>query len=392
MPTQPVPRTAEHGLQPDAAACLQRALRWLQRTGIRCPDGAYRSIYEQRSRRYTCWYDNKTCLNATTGAVLALLEVGERDLAAQSANHICELAIPLSATHYGGAIRSGRGSALIFANWIMSATGALMRVYDATGHSRYLEVAESAGRFVRDTMQASDGSIRQTAVLGSFGARVRDRHFRPRQVWLANAVEGFLALADRTGDDEFTHAADRFIGWLAGQQRRDGAFAAHHHTFRSRLATAVHTRKPRELVTPCAETHPTAITRAIRALAATGHMPEATRAVAWAADALGPNGLFYERYALDGEHSVSEDVMPTALLGLTLLDYPELCVRPDLLCSIKRGISYAQIGSTDPQADGGIRGLPRHPTSGEDAYCWDTTFAIQFLHRLCQGDEPCDQH
>lgn len=373
--------TARDDLRRRAMGCAEDARRWLKTSGIRQQDGAYRSIYDPRAKTYSCWYGNETCLNATTGAVLALSAAGEIELALQSARHICELSIHSPGSRHHGAIRAGRGSRLVFTNWIMSAVMALLRAHEVSREERYRSVAIAGGLFVADRMQHADGSIRQAASSGPVLERLKDRFFRPRQIWLANAVEAFRSLAVSTGDKRFERSAARFVEWLRARQRSDGAFPAFQHTAASGVAAALWARDARGLRGDCHQAHPTAISRAIRALAA-GHADAARRAVIWAANHLSPNGLFYEQYDLNGGHSVSEDVMPTAFLGLTLLDHPRLIGSTDLLDRITAGLVHARIESDDPDAHGAFQGLPLHSRFSGDAYCWDTAFATQFLIRF----------
>ena len=116
-----------------------------------------------------------------------------------------------------------------------------------------------------------------------------------------------------------------------------------------------------------------------------GRIPEARHSLQWLIQRLSPNGLVYQFYFTDGTHSVEEDVMPTAQLGLVLLDYPELGPTQELLTRIASDLLYAQIHSGDPNADGALRGLPLHPIRGDDAYCWDTVYTILFLQKLLSG-------
>jgi hypothetical protein len=74
--------------------------------------------------------------------------------------------------------------------------------------------------------------------------------------------------------------------------------------------------------------------------------------------------------------------MPTAHFGLLALEYPGLGVNRATVKKIAEGMAYAQIQSSDPDADGGMRGLPLHRDSGENAYCWDTAHGLRFLQKL----------
>jgi hypothetical protein len=158
------------------------------------------------------------------------------------------------------------------------------------------------------------------------------------------------------------------------------------HSLASRVAVGLFQRNLREMIFGCGRGHPASQTHSINALMLMGRIHEARRSLQWLTQRLSPNGLLYQFYFTDGTHSVEEDVMPTAHLGLVLLDYPELGPTQELLTRIASGLLNAQIHSHDRNADGAIRGLPRHPVRGEDAYCWDTVYTILFLHRLLRRE------
>jgi hypothetical protein len=63
-----------------------------------------------------------------------------------------------------------------------------------------------------------------------------------------------------------------------------------------------------------------------------------------------------------------------------------LGVNRAVLKKMAEGMIYAQIQSSDPDADGGIKGLPMHRDLGEHAYCWDTAHGLRFLQKLLDDD------
>jgi hypothetical protein len=366
----------------------KRAVEWLVDSNIRASDGAYYSYYKPATREYENWSGNQTCLLSTAGAVLALDSLGYGDLALHSAEHICGLAIKSSDELRGGLL-AGRGSRFIFANWTATAIVALLQVYQRTRGDKFLRVAFDAGKFLSERMQNRDGSINQHIYLSAGSDRLR-RMLRPRPIWLANSVEAFLQLYRITGDECFISSAYRFINWLIQQQRPDGSFPMVQHSLMSRLSAGLLQGSFAEMLDGCRKGHPASHSQSIKALMLVGKVPEARLSAHWLAQQLSPNGLLHQFYFRDGTHSVEEDVMPTAHFGLLLLEYPELGATKELLRRIASGIFYAQICSRDRNADGGIRGLPGHPTFGKYAYCWDTLYSIFFLHKLFEREHAGD--
>lgn len=369
-------------LADEVRRCHQKALRWLVQSGIRTSEGAYRSIYRPKTSEYVSWYGGETCLISTAGAVFALEDAGYEQLALQSAEHICELAI-VRKNKFRGAIVSGKGSRFIFANWMASAILALLLAYRKSSREQFLDVAVSAVTFIVEKMQRSNGSIVQDLMID--GRVDSIRHFLfPRQLWLANCVEVFLKVYEMIGDNRFQVAAERFVSWLLQQQTADGFFPMYRHSVVSRILHGLCMGDFSEMAHGCRRTHPTAVVQSIRALFLAGKISQARRSSEWLKNRLGPNGLFYQYYFVNGIHSIEEDIMPTASFGLTLLEYPELGVDKELLRKIASGLCYAQVESADVRADGGMKGLPLDPVEGGDAYCFDTCYSIRFLKRLLE--------
>jgi hypothetical protein len=365
----------------DREGCRERALHWLVSSGVRGPDGAYTSTYRPSTREFACWYGNETCLLSTVGAVMALEGAGLADLALESARSICGLVVE-EPPKVRGALRSGRGSPLVLSNWTLSAALALLRAHRLSGEQSFRDVAAEAGSFVIRCMQNSDGSLTERLALEGGARNVVNRMLLPRPLWAANCIEAFRELRAATGDEAFGRAADRFSAWLRPQQQSDGRFPEYRHSLLSRLVHALRRREPAELVRGCRRAHPTAQTHALHGLVLSGEVDAARLGAGWLRDGLSPNGLVYQYYFDDGSHCVEEDVMPTAHLGLLALEHAELGISPEVLDRIASALVYAQIRSSDPDADGAMRGLPLHPTLGEDAYCWDTAYAVMFLQQL----------
>ena len=134
------------------------ALRWLVDGDIRTLDGGYHSIYTPETGAYKDWYEGETSLVCTAGAVLALDSAGYEELALRSAEHICDLAAEGNGK-WRGALRAGRRSGYVVANYVSTAVLALLRAYERSRNVRFLEVATAASDFVMDHMQRRDGSI-----------------------------------------------------------------------------------------------------------------------------------------------------------------------------------------------------------------------------------------
>jgi hypothetical protein len=369
----------------DLRSAYDAAVGWLVNSHIRTPGGGYRSIYKPGTREYVNWYNNKdTCLLSTAGAVLALDASGHEDLALESATYICGLAIDNDQA-LQGAIVSGKGGRSILAHWIGSAIVALLRAYERSGQERFLAVAASAGRFVINRMQNGDGSINQELWPAGSSA-LHGGVLQPRQIWLANCVEAWLALYAATGDQAFKAASDRFVSWLLDQQKADGSFPMFQRTVLSRAMLALLERKLSEAIRGCERSHPAATSQSIKALLLVGRTHEARLAAETLTRGLSTHGLLYQYYFPDQGHSVEEDVMPTAHFGLLALEHPSLGVNRAVVKKIAEGLVYARIHSSDPDADGGMKGLPLHRDLGEHAYCWDTAHGLRFLQKLLDGD------
>jgi hypothetical protein len=360
------------------------AVRWLTDSHIRIPGGGYRSIYKPDTREYVNWYGNETCLVSTAGAVLALDASGYQELALESAAYICGLAIDDDQT-LGGAILSGKGCRCILAHWMGSAIIALLQAYQRSGQESFLAVAASAGRFVINRMQNRDGSINQELWFTGRPA-VHGGFLQPRQVWLANWVEAWLALYTATGDEAFKAASDRLVAWLVDRQQPDGSFPMFQRTILSRAVLATWERRLSEAIKGCRRSHPAATSQSIKALMLAGRTYEARLAAETLTRGLSPHGLLYQYYFSDQGHSDEEDVMPTAHLGLLAFEYPGLGVDRAVVTKMAEGMLYAQIQSSDSDANGGMKGLPLHPDLGEHAYCWDTAHGLRFLEKLLNGD------
>lgn len=353
------------------------ALHWLLHSEVRSPDGWYRSIYDTRRRAYANFYPMDVCMLCTAGAVVVLGRAGHAELAAQSAERVCELAVA-DGGDFQGAILAGRGTSRVLSNWIAFAVFALLEEYARSGRELLLTVARRAGDFVIEHMQGGDGSVRHELRRGSRGNTLR-RLLLPVHTWPAPCVEAFLALERATGEPRYRAAAERLSGWLAGLQRAEGWLPMYRHGLLSRVVAGLREASPAELLAGCRVAHPASNSQTMKALMLTGRVEEARRIARWLSGQLGPNGLLYQFYYARGGHCVEEDVMPTAHFGLVAMEHPELGVEEAALERIADGIAYARIRSDDPNADGGMRGLPLQPESGENAYTWDTMFGVLFL-------------
>lgn len=379
---QTLPRGDMHNnhSQPDLKSVHQAALRWLVSSHVRGADGAYRSIYKPRTREYEDFYPGDSCLGVTAGAVVTLERAGYPDLALQSAGHIRGLLIEKN-RDWAGALPTGRNSQHFLPNFMMFGVLALLHAHRKNRDDGFLQAAARAGTFVMDKMQLTDGSFYQ--MLGrKRHYRLLTRHLLPRHTMHAACIPAFLELCTATGEARFRSAALRFADWLCRQQRPDGSFPLERHTPLSKVAVGLRNRDLSEIVRGGLRAHPAAHTYSIQGLMLLGRIEEARRAAQWLSQQLGPNGLLYQFYYPDGTHSIEEDVMPTAHLGLLVLEYPELGLDKALPATIAEGVAYAQIRSEDPDAHGALRGLPLHPIRGDQAYAWDTIFGIELLHRI----------
>jgi hypothetical protein len=131
----------------------------------------------------------------------------------------------------------------------------------------------------------------------------------------------------------------------------------------------------------CMLKHAASHTQSINALMFMGKIRETRHSLRWLTERLSSNGLLYQlfhgRHAQRRRRCYADRSLRLGPLGL-----PRAWGHHDLLARIASGLLYAQIHSDDRNADGAVRGLPRHPIRGDDAYCWDTIYTILFLQRL----------
>lgn len=365
---------------------LLRALGWLREGPLRLPNGGYQSVYDPASGQCHSWGGGRTCLLTTAGSVLVFLTTGEHDRACESAEHLLSLSIRTPG-RFAGAMQAGEGSRYVYPYYTGFAIRALLAAHRATGHQRYGDEALRAARWILAHAVQPDGSIGEMCVVGR--PTLRERFLDTSPVWQAIFVAVFDQLETLTQDATFRRARQRLIAWLERRQRPDGSFPVCTRPWLHRLARTLYTRRMEMLTADEAVTHPTANVAAFEALMVTGQTDRAQRVCAWMNQHLSSHDLFYQYYA-GAEHSGEEDIMPTAFWGLTLLAHPacgDFVPVGDICERIAQGLRYAQATSADAAIDGGVRGLPQHPTEGHKLYCWDTQYSVLFWHQFSQWQQ-----
>lgn len=404
-------------------ATLDGAVRWLLESGVRTADGGFRSIYRPGTDTWVTYGSGRSCLQCTAGGVLALLAAAGRPsatspdaatclrFALESAEHIRRL------VHRGpgsdaGMLPCGLGADGVKLQHTEAALRSLIQVHDATGDAAWLEAAAAAGRWAIAGLQSPDGSFRSGTSRSPVG-RLRGRLFGTRPSGAAACVATFRRLAKLTGESLFDESAVRLMGWLRRQQDDEGALPMYSYHPLSRLLASRRHGGWAELRRGCLRYHPAPNGWMIEAYLVEGNDAGARRVSAWFHRRLSPNGLLYQYYftrrassesLLDGfyapggivetsygSHSVEEDVMPTASLGLHWLARPDLVPEGDaerMLAWIASGIAYSQVRGGGAKLEGGIRGLPLHPTANDDIYTWDTVYAVLYLATYLDAVSP----
>jgi hypothetical protein len=414
-PAAPPPGPAPAAAAPERlSACLDGAARWLLGSGVRTEDGGFRSIYRPASGTYLTYGGGLSCLQCTAGGVQALLAAAKagapvrRDAGASvaaavaSAEHILGLLRPAPGRDEA-VIPCGRGAASVKTLHTEAALRALLAVHETTGEGRWLDAARRAARWCVRRLQRRDGSFRSGEAFGLRG-RLRARLRDVAPTGAAAFVATLRRIERLTGDRLFGESASRLFLWLRSQLADSGGLPMYRYRPASRLLASTSLGGRAELWRGCLRYHPSPNAWMIEACAVEGDDAGARRVSAWFLPRLGPNGLAYQYYfdlLLDasargrgsnapggiaaapyGARSVEEDVMPTANLGLQWLRRPDLVpggAAEEALARIAGGIAGAQVTEGPAHVEGGVRGLPLHPTFNDDIYTWDTVYAVLFL-------------
>lgn len=362
----------------DLEECLNKAVDWLENSGIVYPSGGARSIYNPIKKSFFNFEGGKTCLLSTAGCTQAFLKIGRLDLAQKSADHILECQLR-SSNWLNGAILAGKLSHKIYPSYMGVAIKSLLKVYEAFGEEKYLRGAKNAAFWIIRNMQNSDGSINWIAYLNPKPVLKRINNIL--STWQAFNVWGFRRLTELTYDETYINAAVKLTNWLSDQQLPDGSFYQHKYSFTSRIFKRALRGDLKEAFFGCRRRHATSQSLALETFSMQKNYDRAKKVFSWLKNKLSPNGLLYQYYFDNNRHSKEEDVMPTAKFGMVLMN-DDFGNCKTLVDKIKKGILYAQIKCKDKERGGGMRGLPGDSIEGENVYCWDTAWAVLFLYKL----------
>ena len=360
-----------------------KGIEWLLKSGIRDSEGGYKSLFTPEKKEYHCWGEGTTCLLCTSGAVLVLLR--ERDFleeAIQSGEHICKLLITNKGS-FNGALLAGKGSYAIHPYYSSFAIKALKELHTATKVGKYLEIADVAGRWLIANMQNGNGSFDHVKYIRY--KNFKRRFFNRFHLWDGIIAPILMELHQITNNLPYKISAKKLTNWLMKNQKKDGSFDCYRLPIITRIVQSSYRLNFKELANGCTKTHPMSLIGPFEAFLDNGLEEKALKIYSWMKNKLSKNGLFYQYYYGNGQHSIEEDTMPTAYFGLSLLKYWRNDFSKDFIQRIVSGIVYAQTESNDIHINGGFKGLPEHPTLGNSLHAWDTQFSILFLNEYLKN-------
>ncbi len=367
--------------------CYSLGIHWLAQSEIRDDLGGYKSEYNPRKRRYTVWGGSEDCVLNTAGAVMTLLKESKyKELAVQSARYL-QSNIIKPAGFFKGSLASGRGSGSIFPNYLGWVIVALCDTYGETRDSSFLESAATLADWIVEHTQMSDGRIIDALHVENRGmvGKLRDITNRSYSTWHAVLIPALKRTAKLTGDERrYGPFNAKLQKWLERSQRLDGSVRSQYWGAGSALFQALTHGRLNLLANRWdRKLHPTSAVLCLQVFRSMNLGESEKALLKWLKASIGDRGLFYQFY-WDDEHSVEEDVMPTVFFAKLLLEYrdPEA---EDVTTRALQGIVRSQIRSEDPNAQGGIRGLPGHPDLGDSAFSWDTEFSMMLIQSILQA-------
>lgn len=355
------------------------AINWLLHSGIDRGLEGCRSVYVPRDNRYYSWSGGDSCLLCTAGCVLVYLKYGFLERAIDSAFHIERLII--DGGKLKGAIRAGKNSSEIYSYYMSFCALAFSRLFKKTKEQKYLEYARQTAIWLIENMQDKDGKIICVKKAGrmSFRQILRSRF----HTWEAVLVPILYELNEISPDFLFTKASGNLVAWLKKIMLFDGSFYCYSLPFSLRVLDYLYRGNPEVLLKGCSLRHPLSQSVPLEAFLLVKDIELAQKTFFWLKERLSENGLFYQFYFNNRQHSAEEDVMPTAYFGIILNRNKELFDSDAIIDKITRGISYAQVNdSPDIKSRGGFRGLPGHAQEGNNLYAWDTQYSLLFFHDL----------
>lgn len=356
-------------------------MNWLAQSEIRDQKGGYKSEYNPDSHQYRVWGDGEDCILNTAGAILAFLQDPRYvDQARKSANHLVDsLREPVGML--GVTLPAGSGSTLIFPNYVAWAITALCETFKATSEPNLLVAASKLANWLSSNPQFQDGRILDLLRFNPSGAigRIRDKFNESFSTWNSIIILALRETAMLTGDSsKYTPFERKMTTWLEKSQLRNGAISSQLWSGESAVYQAL-VRGRLNLLRSRWDNriHPTSAVLCLQAFTLLSLRNRARILADWLSKAVGEGGLFFQYY-WEGGHSIEEDVMPTALYSKFLLEQGFPAAEEVTIHTIQ-AILRSQIESYDTNANGGIKGLPGHPTLGGSAFAWDTAHALILL-------------
>lgn len=361
-------------------------LDWLANSGIRRKDGGYFSEYDPKKKKFSCWGEGSSCTLSTAGAVLTFLCYQKYlDKALDSGEHLLSLIIE-HPRKYQGLIPSGRNSKTSRCYASAIAGQALLELYNLTKEERYFQASLKIANAIRKNMVRKDGRIiREIVIKSGLNFRFFFNLLQPIFLWDLESFLLFKELYVYTKEQKYLNTYKKIIYWAHKNINNDATiyFGKINIPFILYLSTEKsYSEIKANFKGWFTRFHPTALTALLKTYLDSNKIKEANKLATWLRNHIGPNGLLFQWYYTDEEHSEEEDVMPTAQFGLILMrneDKFSNKFRP-YLDIIYKGLLSAKINSKDKNIHSSYKGLPFDRKRGEKAFTWDTIYALLFFH------------
>lgn len=361
-------------------------LDWLANSGIRREDGGYFSEYDPKKKKFSCWGGGNSCTLSTAGAILTLLCYQKYlNKAITSGEHLLSLIIE-HPRKYQGLLPSGMNSKISRCYASAITCQALLKLFELTKEERYLQASLKIANAIIGNMIRKDGSIiREIVIKPGFHLRFFFNLLQPIFLWDVESFLVFKELYAYTKEQKYLNAYKKIIYWAHKNTNNDATiyFGKINIPFILYLSTEKSWPEIKANFKGWfTRFHPTALTALLKTYLDSKKIKEANKLAIWLKDHIGPNGLLFQWYYTDEEHSEEEDVMPTAQFGLILMEHEDKFsdkFKP-YLDIIYRGLLTAKIESKDKNIRASYKGLPFSRKRGQKAFTWDTIYALLFFH------------
>ncbi|MDI6785428.1 MAG: hypothetical protein QMD92_01840 [bacterium] len=361
-------------------------LDWLAHSGIRREDGGYFSEYDPKKKRFSCWGEGQSCTLSTAGAILAFLCYQKYiDKAIVSGEHLLSLIIEHS-HKYHGLIPSGMNSKTSRCYASAIACQALLKLFEFTKDKKYYEACLVISDAIIENMIRKDGSIRREIVIRpGFNFRYFLNLLKPVFLWDLESFLIFKELYNYTKKQKYLHAYKKIIYWAHRNINNDATiyFGKINIPFILYLSTEKSWSETKANFKGWfTRFHPTALTALLKTYLDFKRIKEANKLAMWLKNHIGPNGLLFQWYYTDEEHSEEEDVMPTAQFGLILMENKDKFSKElePYLDIIYKGLLTAKIKDKEKNIYASYKGLPFDKRRGHKTFTWDTAYALLFFY------------